>query len=261
MITAWIDATRPAACWQLWGMSLVERQLRQLALRGAASVHVAVGGNGAPGIRADFASRYDLDIRFHRVSGEAGFGPSLEAVESPLAPARRGRGVRRPGTRPPAGVPVPGNSVDGRRSLRRLGRFRARSPSWRGRCLPREGSPGLPCGRPSQNRDTGDRRRGARFLRSGTQAHHGPGHGPARAPGAAARGRTSDVPPHLQGGHRHRRQPRLLPPGPLDHPPPGAHQGLPQQRHRPVDRRHLAGGPLLRPGNSRAPEPPWPGPE
>ena len=84
MTTAWIDATRPAACWQLWGMSLVERQLRQLALRGTARVHVAVGGNGAPGIRADFVSRYDLDIRFHRVSGVAGLGPSLEAVESPL---------------------------------------------------------------------------------------------------------------------------------------------------------------------------------
>ena len=84
MITAWIDATRPAACWQLWGMSLVERQLRQLALRGAGSARVAVAGNGAPRIRADFASRCDLDIRFHRVSGVAGLGPSLETVESPL---------------------------------------------------------------------------------------------------------------------------------------------------------------------------------
>ena len=66
MITAWIDATRPAASWQLWGMSLVERQLRQLALRGAGSARVAVAGNGAPRIRADFGSRYDLDIRFTR---------------------------------------------------------------------------------------------------------------------------------------------------------------------------------------------------
>ena len=65
-------------------MSLVERQLRQLALRGAESARVAVAGNGAPRIRADFASRYDLDIRFHRVSGVAGLGPSLEGVESPL---------------------------------------------------------------------------------------------------------------------------------------------------------------------------------
>ena len=84
MITAWIDATRPAASWQLWGMSLVERQLRQLALRGAENARVAVAGNGVPQIRADFASRCDLDIRFHRVSGVAGLGPSLEAVESPL---------------------------------------------------------------------------------------------------------------------------------------------------------------------------------
>ena len=84
MITAWIDATRPAASWQLWGMSLVERQLRQLALRGAGSARVAVAGNGAPRIRADFGSRYDLDIQFHQVSGEAGLGPSLAAVESPL---------------------------------------------------------------------------------------------------------------------------------------------------------------------------------
>ena len=84
MTTAWIDATRPAACWQLWGMSLVERQLRQLALRGVARARVAVVGNGAPQIRADFASRYDLDIRFHRVSGEAGFGASLAGIESTL---------------------------------------------------------------------------------------------------------------------------------------------------------------------------------
>ena len=84
MITAWIDATRPAACWQLWGMSLVERQLRQLALRGAACARVAVAGDGAPRIRADFASRYDLDIQFHHVSSEADIGDYLAAVESPL---------------------------------------------------------------------------------------------------------------------------------------------------------------------------------
>ena len=84
MITAWIDATRPAACWQLWGMSLVERQLRQLAPRGAESARVAVAGNGVPHIRADFVSRCDLDVQFHPVSAEAGFGASLAAVESPL---------------------------------------------------------------------------------------------------------------------------------------------------------------------------------
>ena len=84
MITAWIDATRPAASWQLWGMSLVERQLRQLALRGAGSARVAVAGNGAPRIRADFGSRCDLDIQFHQVSGKAGFGVSLAGTESPL---------------------------------------------------------------------------------------------------------------------------------------------------------------------------------
>ena len=84
MITAWIDATRPAACWQLWGMSLVERQLRQLALRGAACARVAVAEDGTPRIRADFASRYDLDIQFHHVSSEADIGDYLAAVESPV---------------------------------------------------------------------------------------------------------------------------------------------------------------------------------
>ena len=84
MITAWIDATRPAACWQLWGMSLVERQLRQLALRGVACARVAVVEEGAPRIRADFASRYDLEVEFHQAGCGAGLGDAVAAVESPL---------------------------------------------------------------------------------------------------------------------------------------------------------------------------------
>ena len=83
MITAWIDASRPSSCWQLWGMSLVERQLRQLALRGTARVHIALAGNDVPDIRADFSNRYDLHILVHLVRNEAGFRTSLVAVESP----------------------------------------------------------------------------------------------------------------------------------------------------------------------------------
>ena len=150
MITPGSTATRPAAGWQLWGMSLVERQLRQLALRGAARARVAVVGKGVPGIRADFASRYDLDIRFHQVSAEAGFGASLAAAQSPLL-LLEGDGVYDDRVLDHLLAAGPGNSVAGGGSLGRLGRFRARRRVGAG-AVREDGVPGPACGRRSRNR-------------------------------------------------------------------------------------------------------------
>ncbi|HJP30144.1 MAG TPA: hypothetical protein QGF95_06285 [Candidatus Latescibacteria bacterium] len=62
----WIDATRPAAGWPLWGMSLVERLLREGARRGLRHAVVLVGPESHPGAaspRSDLHRLHDIDVR------------------------------------------------------------------------------------------------------------------------------------------------------------------------------------------------------
>ena len=61
----WIDARAPAAGWRLWGMSLVERQLREMARLGLCRATVLVGPDpAARELREDFARLYDLEVVF-----------------------------------------------------------------------------------------------------------------------------------------------------------------------------------------------------
>ena len=70
----WIDATRPAAGWHLWGMTLVERLLREGARRGLREALIAVDPE-APfdlgRLRADLSRRYDIDVRLIEVDDSA----------------------------------------------------------------------------------------------------------------------------------------------------------------------------------------------
>jgi len=71
----WIDATRPAAGWHLWGMTLVERLLREGARRGLREAVVVVGADSAfelARLRPDMFRRYDIDIRLIEIDSAPG---------------------------------------------------------------------------------------------------------------------------------------------------------------------------------------------
>ena len=61
----WIDATRPAAGWHLWGMTLVERLLREGARRGVRQAVVVVSAESTPEatyLRRDLTRLFDIDV-------------------------------------------------------------------------------------------------------------------------------------------------------------------------------------------------------
>lgn len=61
----WIDATRPAAGWQLWGMSLTERLIREAGRRGVQqAIVVAAPDSTARQLRGDLYDLFDVDVRF-----------------------------------------------------------------------------------------------------------------------------------------------------------------------------------------------------
>lgn len=63
----WIDATRPASGWCLWGMSLVERQVREAGRRGLRRAQVWVSPVSEASVRRlrpDLHRLYDLEIKF-----------------------------------------------------------------------------------------------------------------------------------------------------------------------------------------------------
>ncbi|MEE2658459.1 MAG: CDP-alcohol phosphatidyltransferase family protein [Candidatus Latescibacterota bacterium] len=67
----WIDATRPASGWQLWGMTLVERQLRQARLEGVVRAVVAVVAEtrgAATAWRSDLSRIYDITVEIVEIS-------------------------------------------------------------------------------------------------------------------------------------------------------------------------------------------------
>lgn len=62
----WIDASRPAAGWRLWGMTLVERLLREGARRGLLRAVVVVSPESRPDaarLRPDLSGLWDIDVR------------------------------------------------------------------------------------------------------------------------------------------------------------------------------------------------------
>ena len=82
----WIDATRPAAGRRLWGMTLVERQVRELALRGVDRVQVWASSQSREKVeqlRSDFARLYAVEVVFTEVPLE-GLGALLGRVAEPV---------------------------------------------------------------------------------------------------------------------------------------------------------------------------------
>jgi hypothetical protein len=77
----WIDATRPAAGWRLWGMSLVERLVREAARRGISrAVVLAEATSEARALRADLSRLFDIDVAFVAPDEAAGAVPADGSV-------------------------------------------------------------------------------------------------------------------------------------------------------------------------------------
>lgn len=81
----WIDARRPAAAFELWGMNLVERQLRQLALLDLTRTCVWLGASGTEGLplRPDLRRIYSLENEFTAARDEQVVA-RLQVLEAPL---------------------------------------------------------------------------------------------------------------------------------------------------------------------------------
>ena len=63
----WIDARRPASGWRLWGMNLVERQIREAALRQVSAVRVWVSPDSEEAVRhlrEDLPKLFQTDVEF-----------------------------------------------------------------------------------------------------------------------------------------------------------------------------------------------------
>ncbi len=83
----WIDATQPAAGWRLWGMNLVERQVRQAALRGFSQARVWVSPASRESVqrlRPDFARLYPLRLEFSLAERPGQPGSDLEQADCPV---------------------------------------------------------------------------------------------------------------------------------------------------------------------------------
>ena len=80
--TLWIDATRPAAAWRLWGMSLVERLLREAARRGVrrAEIVVSPASREAARLRRDFHRLHTLDVVVREAADTAAAWDGLAAA-------------------------------------------------------------------------------------------------------------------------------------------------------------------------------------
>lgn len=84
---ACIDATRPSALWSLWGMTLVERQLREAARLGVEMALVRVSAQteeAAQLLRPDYAALFDLEPIFVRAADPAAVRQALAELEQPV---------------------------------------------------------------------------------------------------------------------------------------------------------------------------------
>ena len=83
----WIDATRAASAWQVWGMSLVERQVREASLRGSASIIVWATSDTAAAVsrvRADLYGLYSTSVAFLPVESAEKMYTALERIDAPV---------------------------------------------------------------------------------------------------------------------------------------------------------------------------------
>ena len=83
----WIDATRPASARQLWGMHLVERQVREMALRGCRSFRLVVTEQTRAAVvemRADLHRLYEVEVEALEVADEAAVFARLARAEEAL---------------------------------------------------------------------------------------------------------------------------------------------------------------------------------
>ncbi len=83
----WIDATRPASARQLWGMHLVERQVREMALRGCRRFTLLVTEQtraASVEMRADLHRLYDAEIEALEVADERAVFAHLAHAEEAL---------------------------------------------------------------------------------------------------------------------------------------------------------------------------------
>jgi hypothetical protein len=79
----WIDARRSASGWRLWGMNLVERQIREAARRGFSVVHVwtSPASDGAVrDLRRDLPKLYQVQVLFPSLSLESALAAAPAAV-------------------------------------------------------------------------------------------------------------------------------------------------------------------------------------
>ncbi|MDA0333945.1 MAG: CDP-alcohol phosphatidyltransferase family protein [bacterium] len=78
----WIDATRPAAIWHLWGMTLVERLLREGARQGLRQACVVIDADApfdSTRLRPDLTRLHDMDVRFV-TAARAGLNGSISVL-------------------------------------------------------------------------------------------------------------------------------------------------------------------------------------
>ena len=79
----WIDATHDAATWQVWGMHLVERQVRQLALLGISQIKIWCTKKNIDDVsnwRADLSRLYTVE-RLVEIVPEEGLAATLCQVK------------------------------------------------------------------------------------------------------------------------------------------------------------------------------------
>jgi hypothetical protein len=84
---AWIDATRPAAGRWLWGMTPVERQIRELARLGVARVVIWVSEESAESVhrlRGDLRRLYQVDLDFRTATSTEQLYRALTEAEEDL---------------------------------------------------------------------------------------------------------------------------------------------------------------------------------
>ena len=83
----WIDARQPAGAWQLWGMSLVERQLRQAARRGFSRVRLWISPASQhllPRLRPDLERLFPVQLEVSTAEHHGLLCAALEQVDTPV---------------------------------------------------------------------------------------------------------------------------------------------------------------------------------
>jgi|GEM_PF-741320 hypothetical protein len=83
----WIDATRAASAWQVWGMSLVERQVREASLRGSATIIVWTTPATAAAVgrmRSDLRRLYAPPVQCRSVESIQELYQALEQTDVPV---------------------------------------------------------------------------------------------------------------------------------------------------------------------------------